>query len=357
MARFLSIETWDSAVNARVGSKMLMISRNVESASQRSAMPPNRSRWPAAMPSSAGSNLTLNLPQNRGGMDYEAVPEGCGPHRRETGKPIAQIARDLGVHPGTLGNWVARDRAEHKARKGFRRGTSRSYGSPPIHADLLETGEVVSVNTVADSMRRQGLGRKPNRRRGLTRQDRSAPKSPDLLHREFTAAAPNVRWCRDITEIPTDEGNLYFASVLDLHSRRLLASATSDHPDADLACDAIKMAAAVRGGPTAIDSNLHTDRGSIYTAGVFSKLSRKLGVSQSMGRVGSCFDSAAAEAFFSTLEHQVLSRHHFTAKAHARQVMVAWCHDFYNSRRRHSCAVLMSPIQYETLAADQPVAA
>ena len=92
--------------------------------------------------------------------------------------------------------------------------------------------------------------------------------------------------------------------MLDLHSRRLLASATSDHPDADLACDAIKMAAAVRGGPTAIDSNLHTDRGSIYTAGVFSKLNRKLGVSQSMGRVGSCFDSAAAEAFFSTLEHR-----------------------------------------------------
>jgi putative transposase len=71
-------------------------------------------------------------------------------------------------------------------------------------------------------------------------------------HRDFTAAAPNVRWCGDITEIPTDEGKLYFASVLDLHSRGLLASATSDHPDADLACDAIKMAAAVRGGRAAI---------------------------------------------------------------------------------------------------------
>ena len=73
-----------------------------------------------------------------------------------------------------------------------------------------------------------------------------------------------------------------------------------------------------------------------------------------MGRVGSCFDNAAAEAFFSTLEHEVLSRHHFTTKAHARQVVVACCHDFYNSRRRHSSAALMSPIQYERLAADQP---
>ena len=133
--------------------------------------------------------------------------------------------------------------------------------------------------------------------------------------------------------------------MLDLHSRRLLASATSDHPDADLACDAIKMAAAVRGGPAAIDGVIvHTDRGSTYTAGVFSALSRKLGVPQSMRRVGSCFDSAAAEAFFSTLEHQVLSRPHVTTNAHARQVVVASCHDFYNSRRRHGSAALMSPI-------------
>ena len=94
----------------------------------------------------------------------------------------------------------------------------------------------------------------------------------------------------DITEIPTDECKLYFASVLDLHSRRLLASATSDHPDADLACAAIKMAAAVRGGRAAIDGVIfHTDRGSTYTAGVFTTLCGKLGVSQSMGRVGSCF--------------------------------------------------------------------
>ena len=147
--------------------------------------------------------------------------------------------------------------------------------------------------------RRQGLqGRKPKRRRGLTRQDRSAPKFPDLLHRDFTAAAPNVKCCGDITEIPTDEGKLYLASVLDLHSRRLLASATSEHPDAGLACDAIKMATTARGGRAAIDGVIfHTDRGSTYTATSFTRLCRRPGVSQPMGRVGSCFDNAAAEAF------------------------------------------------------------
>ena len=180
----------------------------------------------------------------------------------------------LGISISWFHKWVGRrptDRQRRRAALDARvrelfEASGRTYGSPRIHADLLEAGETVSVNTVADSMRRQGLaGRKPKRRRGLTRQDVTAPKLPDLLHRDFTAPEPNVKWCGDITEIPTDEGKLFLATVLDLHSRRLLAGATSDHPDADLACDAIKMAAAVRGGRAAIDGVIfHTDRGSTY---------------------------------------------------------------------------------------------
>ncbi len=122
-----------------------------------------------------------------------------------------------------------------------------------------------------------------------------------------------------MTEIPTDEGKLYMATVLDLFSRKLLASPTSEHPDAELACDAIKMAAAVRGGRAVIEGVIfHTDRGSTYTANHLTTLCRRLGVVQSMGRVGSCFDNAASEAFFSTLEHEVLSRYHFRTRAEAR---------------------------------------
>jgi len=122
----------------------------------------------------------------------------------------------------------------------------------------------VSVNTVAGSMRRQGLqGRKPKRSRGLTLQDRKAPKFPDLVKRDFTAAAPNVKWCGDITEIRTGEGKLFLATVIDLYSRRLLACPTSEHPDARLVCDAITIAAAVRGGRPVIDGVIfHSDRGS-----------------------------------------------------------------------------------------------
>ena len=233
------------------------------------------------------------------------------------------------------------------------------HGSPRLHVDLRAAGWVVTEKTVADSMRRQGLvARKLKRRKGTTRQDRSAPKFPDLLRRDFTASAPNLRWCGDITEIPTGDGKLYLATVIDLYSRRLLAAATSLRCDAELCAQAIKIAAAVRGGKTKINNVVfHTDRGSTYTARSFTQLCLDLGVRQSMGRVGSCFDNAAAEAFFSSLEWEVLSRHQLLDPDHARAVVLPWCYEFYNHRRRHSSAHMLSPVDYENLTADQPVAA
>jgi len=146
--------------------------------------------------------------------------------------------------------------------------------------------------------------------------------------------------------------------VIDLYSRRLLAAATSLRCDAELCEQAIKIAVAVRGGQTKINNVVfHTDRGSTYTARTFTKLCFDLGVRQSMGRVGSCFDNAAAEAFFSSLEWEVLSRYQLTDADHARAIVLPWCYDFYNHRRRHSSAQMLSPIAYENLTADQPAAA
>ena len=123
-----------------------------------------------------------------------------------------------------------------------------------------------------------------------------------------------------MTEIPTGDGKLYLATVIDLYSRRLLAAATSLRCDAELCEQAIKIAATVRGGKSKIDNVVfHTDRGSTYTAQSFTQLCSDLGVRQSMGRVGSCFDNAAAEAFFSSLEWEVLSRHHCPTLDHARR--------------------------------------
>lgn len=233
------------------------------------------------------------------------------------------------------------------------------HGSPRLHADLRDDGWTVSEKTVADSMRRQGLvARRIKRRNGLTKQDKTAPKFPDLLKRDFTADRPNARWVGDMTEFPTAAGKLYLATVIDLYSRRLLGAATSLHPNAELACAAIKMAVAARGGKDAIWREdeaerviFHTDRGSTYTAVEFTKLCRQLGIRQSMGRVGSCFDNAAAEAFFSSLEWEVLSRHNFDNTRQAQAVVLDWCYGFYNHDRRHSAAGMMSPINYENTAA------
>jgi transposase InsO family protein len=213
------------------------------------------------------------------------------------------------------------------------------------------------VNTVAASMRRQRLaGRPVRRRRGLTRPDKAAVPFPDLLCRDFTAAAPNTRWVGDITEIPTSCGRkLYLATVIDLYSRRLLGSVTGANPNAQLCKDAIVMAVTARGGRDQIDGVIfHSDRGSTYTDHGFSKLCRDLGIVQSMGRVGSCFDNAAAESFFSTLEHELLSRRTFATPEDAKPVVGQWCYEFYNRRRRHSKAGMLTPVAYEQATLTAP---
>jgi transposase InsO family protein len=229
------------------------------------------------------------------------------------------------------------------------------HGSPRIVVDLRSAGWTVSEKTVAKSMARQGLVARPKKRRkNLTRPDKRAMPFPDLVKRDFTAPAPNVTWVGDMTEIPTDEGKLYLSTAIDLFSRRLLGYATSCHPDAELAGETIKMAVAARGGTERVTGVIfHSDRGSTYTATSFTALCRKLDIRQSMGRTGSCFDNAAAESFFSTLEHEVLSRHHFKTRKEAQQTIVKWVVDFYNRRRRHSSCGMQSPIDYETIAANR----
>ena len=282
--------------------------------------------------------------------------------------PVAVCCAILGISVGWFYKWIKNPVTDQRRRRRDLDGevlsmfnaSGRSYGSPRIFRDLIAAGWSVGENTVADSMRRQGLfGRKPKRRKGLTKQDRAAAKFSDLLNRDFSASAPNVKWCGDVTEIPTGEGKLYLATVIDLYSRRLLACPISEHPDAELCGDAIKIAAASRGGREKIDGVIfHTDRGSTYTATDFRILCKdRLGIRQSMGRVGSCFDNAAAESFFSTLEHEVLSRHAFATKAEARKIVLAWCHEFYNTRRRHSSAAFLAPAEFEKITADQPAAA
>jgi len=235
-------------------------------------------------------------------------------------------------------------------------GIPGSYGSPRVHAELRAQGWEVTVRSVAASMARQGLqGRQRRRFRCLTRPDKRAVPFGDLLRRDFTAGAPNVKWCGDMTEIPTGEGKLYLADVEDLFSRRIVGFAIGEHPDAELAKAALLTAVVGRGG--VVDGVIfHTDRGSTYTAGVFTRACRDHGVTQSMGRTGTCLDNAAAESFFSTMEHELLSRCRFRTKKEARRRVAAWI-DAYNRTRRHSVCAMMSPIDYETADANTSQAA
>jgi transposase InsO family protein len=213
-------------------------------------------------------------------------------------------------------------------------GTPGTYGSPRVFEDLVEAGWKVSVNTVAASMARQGLaGRVPK------------------LKRDFNADTVDARWCGDLTEIPTDEGKLYLATVLDLGSRRLPGFAIGEHHDAPLAKSALCMAAAVRGGD--VDGVVfHTDKGSEYTGDTFTQACTVLRVTQSMGRVGSALDNAAAESFNSTLEHELLSRRHFATKDQARREVARFI-DVYNHRRRHSSCEMLAPVAYEQVLAER----
>lgn len=275
------------------------------------------------------------------------------------GIPHAKSCRFLGLSESWFYKWhdrppTARQRrrvaldAEVKEIFEDSGGTPRTYGSPRIHAELVDGGWSVAEKTVADSMARQGLVARPKRRfRSLTRPDKAAEPLPDLLKRDFSASRPDEKWCGDLTEIPTDEGKLYLASVLDLAARRIPGFAMGEHHDAELATGALQMAVAVRGGDIA-GVIFHSDKGSEFTASDFAAACDRLGVTQSMGRVGSCFDSAVIESWHSTLEFELLSRHRFATKAEARRAVARYI-DTYNTTRRHSSCQMLSPAAYEAL--------
>ncbi|GAA2502816.1 hypothetical protein GCM10010198_67780 [Nocardia seriolae] len=277
--------------------------------------------------------------------------------RTEHGVPQAVSCRALEVSESWFYKWNDREPTQRQQRreeltaaigKEFA-DSGRTYGSPRIGLELREKGWQVSENTIAAIMAENAwVARKVKRRSATTRQGKRAA-APDLVRRQFTAVAQDVLWVGDVTEIVTDEGKLYLATVEDRFSGRLLGYATSAHHDAELACAALKMAAATRGGFDVIDGVIfHSDRGSEYTAAATNALCRHLGVVQSMGRVASALDNSPAESFNSTLKVEFVHRHRFRTRAEAAVRIVTWITGFYNPTRRHSLCGGMSPINYET---------
>ena len=221
-----------------------------------------------------------------------------------------------------------------------------TYGSPRMTVELANQGWVVNHKRVERLMRVHGIVgvHKPAKVRTTIPAEHNPPL-PDLIQRDFTVGHPDVAWVSDITYIPTGQGWLYLATVLDLGSRRLLGYSMATHMRTRLITDALDMAAGVRGGATA-GIIFHSDRGSQYMSREFAQAISGREMVQSVGRTGQCWDNSVAESFFSSLNRELVSRYRFEDRAGARRAIFAWINR-YNTRRLHSSLRYLPPIEWE----------
>jgi transposase InsO family protein len=232
------------------------------------------------------------------------------------------------------------------------RGT---YGVRRVDAELSARREAagrgpVNRKRVERLMREHRIqGRRRRRRVSTTMQDPGAAAVPDLVGRDFTASRPDEKWCGDITYIPVGEsGFIYFATVIDLFSGRLVGWSVAGHMRAELVRDALAAAVAARGGNVS-GVIYHSDRGSQYTSNLVAEYCCDQGIRRSMGGRGVCWDNAAAESFFSNFKLETLyelETRRFDDAGHARREIFRWI-AWYNHRRRHSRAHYLSPVDYE----------
>jgi transposase InsO family protein len=236
---------------------------------------------------------------------------------------------------------IRRIHAQHRGR----------YGAPRIHAVLRAQGRTVSRGRVERLMRRHGLQAKRARAfKVCTTDSRHAlPVAPNLLDRNFAPAAPNRVWAADITYIPTDEGWLYLAVVLDLFSRKVVGWAMRDHLRTELPLAALTMAIQrQRPGPGLIH---HSDRGSQYAAGDYRKVLENNAMIQSMSRTANCWDNAPAESFFGTLKTELVCGQPYPTRAAAKRDLFAYIEGYYNRVRLHSALHYLTPEQAELQSA------
>ncbi|MER7282592.1 IS3 family transposase [Dactylosporangium sp. NPDC000244] len=235
-----------------------------------------------------------------------------------------------------------------------------TYGSPRVTAELHAQGVRVNRKRVERVMRQRGIaGKHLRRRRRTTIPDPAAAPVTDLLRRDFTATAPDQRWCGDITYLRVGTGWLFLATVIDIATRRLIGWSINTHMRTSLVIDALKAAVAARGGQ--VDGVIfHTDKGSQYGSTAFAAVCDRHGVRRSTGRTGTSYDNALAEAFFATLKRELdVDRRTWAREADARRDVFRWI-AFYNHRRRHSALGYHSPADYErtlTSATLQQIAA
>ena len=222
------------------------------------------------------------------------------------------------------------------------RGT---YGSPRVHAALQAEGIRVGKKRVARLMKEAGVrGASRRKRPSTTLRSDSRQPAPDLVDRDFTASEPDELWVADITYVPTQEGHLYLAVVVDAFSRKVVGWEMALHLRTELVLKALDMATEQRAPDETVH---HSDQGCQYTAIAFGERCKAEGVRPSMGSRGDCYDNAMCESFFATLECELIERETFVTKTEARLSIFEFIEGWYNPHRIHSSIGYQSPQHYE----------
>jgi len=274
--------------------------------------------------------------------------------------PIVVMCNVLGISESGFYAWRKRSACQReredaqlaqKIRQVFITHQGR-YGSPRILRELRDEGINCSRKRIARLMRKAHLSAKRKRRRVMTtKRDMTHPVAPNLLNREFTATEPNKKWVTDITYIPTMQGWLYLAVILDLYSRMVVGWSMSGNCDENLVERALDQALARR-CPTGGLLH-HSDRGSQYTSHAYRACLEQAGIQPSMSRKGNCWDNAAMESFFGTLKDECVGEIVYSSHDEARLALFTYMEVYYNRVRRHSTLGYVSPLNYEQLCSQQ----
>jgi transposase InsO family protein len=281
--------------------------------------------------------------------------------------PIALMCRVLGV--SRSGFYAAQRRApsqrtqtdqrlQHEINAIHRR-SRRTYGSPRVHAELREQGVRCGRKRVERLMRAAGLqAKRPHRTRRTTNSCHPHPVAPNVVNRRFGVtdiAAPNRVWASDITYVPTREGWLYLAVILDLASRLVVGWAMQATLEQSLTHAALHMAVGRRRPSPGVVH--HSDRGVQYAATDYQRLLATQGMTPSMSRKGDCYDNAVVESFFATLEWELIDGADWHTRAQARSAIFEYIEVWYNRQRRHSTLSYRSPVAYEQVVFAKQAAA
>lgn len=233
---------------------------------------------------------------------------------------------------------LARIRAVHQRSRA-------TYGSPRVQRALAGEGDAPCRNTVASVMRAHGIRALTRRGFRVRTTDPCPAAAPDLVNGRFSAEKPDRVWAGDITYIPTDEGYVYLAGVMDLFSRRIVGWSMAANLGQELVIAALRMAVGRRSPPPGLI--YHSDRGSQYASAAFRRLLARHGMLPSMSRRGNCYDNAAVESLWSTIKRELVHPRTFHTRAQARAAIFDYIEIFYNRQRLHSVLGYQSPEQFE----------